>query len=353
MSKLTLQNIVKRYGKIEVVKNASFEIAEGEFVSLLGPSGCGKTTILRMVAGLLDPSEGHVMIGDRDVTRLPPNKRNVGLVFQSYALFPHMTVFENVAFGLRRKGESGANLTERVNAALDMVRLGGYGDRYPRQLSGGQQQRVSMARAIAPQPNILLFDEPLSNLDAKLRDEMQIELKRLQQELRITTLFVTHDQAEALSLSDRVGVMYGGVIQQLDKPEVIYSQPANAFIAGFIGKPNQLTGRVESGAVALGEGLSLKPEKLELPEGSEVDVFIRQEAIQVLSSPEADALAGTVALRSFSGPQVQLVIRLPQGAEMVVEVASSAEAAALMPGQAVYLSVRPRDVIVLPQGSVA
>ncbi|MEF9602517.1 ABC transporter ATP-binding protein, partial [Paracoccus sp. PXZ] len=246
MSNLSLRNIVKRYGKTEVVRNASFQIAEGEFVSLLGPSGCGKTTILRMVAGLLEPTEGQIMIGEREVTRLPPNKRNIGLVFQSYALFPHMTVFENVAFGLRRKGESGKPLEERVNAALEMVRLGGYGARFPRQLSGGQQQRVSMARAIAPRPSILLFDEPLSNLDAKLRDEMQIELKRLQQELRITTLFVTHDQAEALSLSDRVGVMHGGVIQQLDRPEEIYHRPANAFVASFIGKPNRLQGRVEA-----------------------------------------------------------------------------------------------------------
>ncbi|KRW93681.1 ABC transporter ATP-binding protein [Paracoccus sp. MKU1] len=351
MSNLSLRNIVKRYGRTEVVRNASFQIAEGEFVSLLGPSGCGKTTILRMVAGLLEPTEGQIMIGEREVTRLPPNKRNIGLVFQSYALFPHMTVFENVAFGLRRKGESGKPLEERVNAALEMVRLGGYGARFPRQLSGGQQQRVSMARAIAPRPSILLFDEPLSNLDAKLRDEMQIELKRLQQELRITTLFVTHDQAEALSLSDRVGVMHGGVIQQLDRPEEIYHRPANAFVASFIGKPNRLQGRVEAGTVALGAGLALRPERLDLPEGSAAEVFLRQEAIRVLRAPEPGALAGTVALRAFSGPQVQLVVRLAHGAEIVVEVPSAEDTASLAPGEAVYLAIRPRDIIVLPQGA--
>ena len=184
----------------------SLTIKEGEFVSLLGPSGCGKTTILRMVAGLVEPSRGRILIGDDDVTALPPNKRGLGLVFQSYALFPHLTVFENVAFGLRRRKVAGAELDKRVKEALARVRLDAFGERYPRQLSGGQQQRVAIARALAPQPRVLLFDEPLSNLDAQLRDEMQIELKRLQRGLGITTLFVTHDQGEALSMSDRVGV---------------------------------------------------------------------------------------------------------------------------------------------------
>jgi ABC-type Fe3+/spermidine/putrescine transport system ATPase subunit len=356
LSNLSLHHLVKRYGAVSVVKNVSLEIAEGEFVSLLGPSGCGKTTILRMVAGLIDPSDGTIMVGGRDITRLPPNKRNVGLVFQSYALFPHMTVFENVAFGLRRKGESGNALNTRVNEALALVRLEGYGERYPRQLSGGQQQRVAMARAIAPRPNVLLFDEPLSNLDAKLRDEMQIELKRLQRELKITTLFVTHDQAEALSLSDRVCVMHDGVIQQFAAPEEIYRRPATSFVAGFIGKPNRLAGTVSRGAVDLGEGLVLRStEAAALGEGTPVDIFIRQEAVILSASAGEDgtSVPGMIVLRSFSGAQVQYVVRLSERFELVVQAPSSGEGANLMQGDEVFLTFRPQDLIILRSGPVA
>ena len=212
MNSLTFCRLGKAFGDTDVVKDVSLTIREGEFVSLLGPSGCGKTTILRMVAGLVVPTRGHVLIGQDDVTALPPNKRGLGLVFQSYALFPHLTVFENVAFGLRRRKIAGAELDRRVKDALALVRLEAYGERFPRQLSGGQQQRVAIARALAPHPRVLLFDEPLSNLDAQLRDEMRIELKRLQRGLGITTLFVTHDQGEALSMSDRVCVMAKDVV---------------------------------------------------------------------------------------------------------------------------------------------
>jgi iron(III) transport system ATP-binding protein/putative spermidine/putrescine transport system ATP-binding protein len=244
MSALSFDTLAKAYGDVDVVRDISLTINEGEFVSLLGPSGCGKTTILRMVAGLVEPSHGRILIGNDDVTNLPPNKRGLGLVFQSYALFPHLTVFENIAFGLRRRKVGGAELETRVKEALALVRLEGFGNRHPRQLSGGQQQRVAIARAIAPRPRVLLFDEPLSNLDAQLRDEMQIELKRLQRGLGITTLFVTHDQGEALSMSDRVGVMAKGVMQQFATPEDIYHRPATGFVAGFIGKPNRLDGAV-------------------------------------------------------------------------------------------------------------
>jgi ABC-type Fe3+/spermidine/putrescine transport system ATPase subunit len=352
MSNLSLQHIVKRYGRQAVVQDVSLEIAEGEFVSLLGPSGCGKTTILRMVAGLIAPDGGRILVGATDVTDLPPNKRNIGLVFQSYALFPHMTVFENVAFGLRRKGDRGPALDERVREALSLVRLGGYEDRYPRQLSGGQQQRVAMARAIAPRPRVLLFDEPLSNLDAKLRDEMQIELKRLQRELGITTLFVTHDQGEALSLSDRVCVMHEGIIQQFASPEEIYRRPSTAFVAGFIGKPNRMRGAVRAGAIDIG-GLALRAGGL--PDGSEVDVFIRQEAVRLSRTPaaEGESLPGTIQLRSFSGAQVQYVIRLEAGAEIVVEAPSSGEAAALAVGDQVVVNLHPEDIIVLPRDGSA
>ncbi len=353
MSHLLLTDLVKRYGEIEVVRDVSLSINEGEFVSLLGPSGCGKTTILRMIAGLIEPTSGAIKVGDRNVTLLPPNKRNIGLVFQSYALFPHMTVFENVAYGLRRKGEKGAAVQKRCEEALNMVRLSGYGERFPRQLSGGQQQRVAMARAIAPRPSVLLFDEPLSNLDAKLRDEMQIELKRLQRELNITTLFVTHDQSEALSMSDRVCVLHEGIIQQFAPPEDIYHRPATSFVASFIGKPNRLSGAINAGTVHISDGLVLHADKLEYADKTAVEVFVRQEAIQLSRQPieSKQSLPGKIALRSFSGAQVQYVITLAGKSEIIVEVASSSELAQLGTGEDVFVNIKPQDVIVLASRS--
>ena len=354
MSELTFDRLGKSYGDHAVVQDVSLRIAEGEFVSLLGPSGCGKTTILRMVAGLVEPSGGRILIGADDVTHLPPNRRGLGLVFQSYALFPHLTVFENVAFGLRRRKVTGEELSRRVNEALAMVRLGSFGTRYPRQLSGGQQQRVAIARAIAPRPRVLLFDEPLSNLDAQLREEMQIELKRLQRSLGITTLFVTHDQGEALSMSDRVGVMARGVIQQLATPEDIYHRPQTAFVAGFIGKPNRFPGRVAAragagGRLDLGGGLSLAAARVDQAEGAAVSVIIRQEAIGIAPGPAAAGqLAGTIALRAFTGARVQYVIRLAGGLELVAEAASRGPLAALEAGTPVSLAIAPEAVFSLP-----
>jgi len=355
VSSLKLDHLSKHYGEAVIVRDLSLEIANGEFVSLLGPSGCGKTTVLRMVAGLIAPSGGKIAIGEREITVLPPNKRRIGLVFQSYALFPHLTVFENVAFGLRRQGVKGAELEKRVKDALALVRLDAFGDRYPRQMSGGQQQRVAMARAIAPRPDVLLFDEPLSNLDAKLRDEMQIELKRLQRELGITTLFVTHDQAEALSLSDRVCVMAHGNIEQFAAPEDIYHRPATAFVASFIGKPNRLAGKVSSrngagGAVEIGGGLTLNADRLDVAAGGEVELFLRQEAIELRTTPadgSLNSIPGTVQLRSFSGAHVQYVVRIGAGTEVVVEAPSSGAASNLEKDASVYLAVAPANVFAL------
>ncbi|MCA0422683.1 MAG: ABC transporter ATP-binding protein [Proteobacteria bacterium] len=351
MSALTFEGLGKSYGDIEVVRDVSLSIREGEFVSLLGPSGCGKTTILRMVAGLVAPTRGRILIGTEDVTSLPPNRRGLGLVFQSYALFPHLTVYENVAFGLRRRGVTGAELDRRVKEALALVRLDTYGQRSPRQLSGGQQQRVAIARALAPHPRVLLFDEPLSNLDAQLRDEMQIELKRLQRNLGITTLFVTHDQGEALSMSDRVGVMAKGVMQQLATPEDIYHRPATGFVAGFIGKPNRLHGIIASrdgagGSLTLGETIHLSASRLEHPAGTPVDIIVRQEAIRLLgpNGPDSFGLPGEIVLRSFSGARVQYVVRLAGGVEFVAEAASNGPDAALAPGAAVRLAIAPDQV---------
>lgn len=354
MSALAFERLGKTYGDSEVVRDVSLSIHEGEFVSLLGPSGCGKTTILRMVAGLVEPSRGRILIGAEDVTRLPPNRRGLGLVFQSYALFPHLSVFENVAFGLRRRGVAGAELEQRVREALALVRLETFGERFPRNLSGGQQQRVAIARAIAPRPRVLLFDEPLSNLDAQLRDEMQIELKRLQRSLGVTTLFVTHDQGEALSMSDRVCVMAKGVMQQFATPEDIYHRPATAFVASFIGRPNRLDGIIASrdgdgGVIEISGGLRLPVARLVGAAGDAVDVIIRQEAVGLSSDSDsgAGALSGEVALRSFSGARVQYVVRLPGGAELVAEAASAGPMSALAIGAAVRLRLTPSDVFAM------
>ncbi|MDR6873947.1 iron(III) transport system ATP-binding protein/putative spermidine/putrescine transport system ATP-binding protein [Bosea sp. BE125] len=359
MSALSFERLGKSYGEAEVVREVSLTIAEGEFVSLLGPSGCGKTTILRMVAGLVAPSRGRILIGSDDVTSLPPNKRGLGLVFQSYALFPHLTVFENVAFGLRRRKVSGAELDLRVKEALARVRLDAYGERFPRQLSGGQQQRVAIARAIAPQPRVLLFDEPLSNLDAQLRDEMQIELKRLQRGLGITTLFVTHDQGEALSMSDRVCVMAKGVMQQFATPEDIYHRPATGFVASFIGRPNRLSGVVatrdgQGGSLRLGSGLTLQAAHIDAAAGAKVDVVIRQEAIRLRrGQPEPDAIAGTVALRSFSGARVQYVVKLTDGVELIAETPSSGPDSALDPGTPVSLVIDAGSIFAMASEGAA
>src|SRR5262245_18361575 len=358
MSSLTFDKLAKSYGGAVVVSDVSLTIREGEFVSLLGPSGCGKTTILRMVAGLVEPDRGRILIGDEDVTSLPPNRRGLGLVFQSYALFPHLTVFENVAFGLRRRKVTGTELDKRVKEALALVRLDAFAARYPRELSGGQQQRVAIARALAPQPRVLLFDEPLSNLDAQLRDEMQIELKRLQRGLGITTLFVTHDQGEALSMSDRVGVMAKGVMQQFATPEDIYHRPATGFVAGFIGKPNRLSGQIvarngSGGSVRLGAGLILPAAHVDAVEGATVDVVIRQEAVGLRrGEAENGALAGVVALRSFSGPRVQYVVRLAGDVELVAEAPSSGPDSALAIGCEVLLAVDPLSVFAMSAEAV-
>ncbi|MBN9530213.1 MAG: ABC transporter ATP-binding protein [Alphaproteobacteria bacterium] len=359
MSALVFEGLGKSYGETTVVREVSLTIGEGEFVSLLGPSGCGKTTILRMVAGLVEPTRGRILLGRDDITRLPPNRRGLGLVFQSYALFPHLTVYENVAFGLRRRKVGGAELDRRVSEALAMVRLSGFGDRHPRQLSGGQQQRVAIARAIAPRPRVLLFDEPLSNLDAQLRDEMQIELKRLQRELGITTLFVTHDQGEALSMSDRVGVMARGVMQQFATPEEIYHRPATAFVASFIGKPNRLAGRVAfragaGGRVAVGS-IELAAARIDEASGAAIEIVIRQEAIGLRPGGGAeDAVGGTIVLRSFSGARVQYVVRLADGIELVAETPSHGALAALEPGAGVALDIAPEAVLVMPvEGAAA
>ncbi len=356
MPALTLDRLEKRYPGHVAASSVSLSVHDGEFISLLGPSGCGKTTVLRMVAGLIEPTGGRILVDGRDITALPTNRRNIGLVFQSYALFPHMSVFENVAFGLRRQGMQGSELKQRVDQALASVRLSALGDRMPKQLSGGQQQRVAVARSIAPR----LFDEPLSNLDASLRDEMQIELKRLQREVGITTLFVTHDQGEAMSMSDRVCVLAHGVVQQFDTPEAIYHRPATGFVASFIGRPNRLTGRVvrangASAAVQLDDGPMLPASAAEgMVQGAAVDVVIRQEDIRFADapSPGAATLAGRVAMRSFVGARVQYLLAFG-GTELIAEAVTNGPHAGLEVDAPVRVAIAPQHVYVTARAAQA
>src|ERR1041384_7174535 len=259
MARLELINLSKRYGDHAAVAGVTLDVTDGEFLVLLGPSGCGKTTTLRMIAGLIEPSGGAARIGGADVTFLPPWRRNTGMVFQNYALFPHMSVAENVAFGLEMRKIAKSEIAARAREALRLVRLDGYADRLPRQLSGGQQQRVALARVLAIRPDVLLLDEPLSNLDAKLREEVRVEIRELQRQLGLTTVMVTHDQEEALTVADRLVVMADGEIRQIGSQRDLYERPANSFVAGFVGRSTTLAGRVTApGEFETVGGLHLK-----------------------------------------------------------------------------------------------
>src|SRR5471032_1491188 len=279
MAQLEIQNLGKRYGDFHAVRDVSLSVADGEFLVLLGPSGCGKTTTLRMVAGFIEPTAGHVKLGGIDVTLLPPWKRNAGMVFQSYALFPHLTVAENVAFGLEMRKLAKADIAKRVEETLALVRLSGYGARLPRQLSGSQQQRVALARALAIRPDVLLLDEPLSNLDAKLRQEVRVEIRELQRQLGLTTVMVTHDQEEALTMADRLVVMNEGCIRQVGSQQDLYERPSEKFVADFVGRSTFIAGRMDGPGRFLSDGgllvaceaagngsasLALRPERLAL-----------------------------------------------------------------------------------------
>jgi putative spermidine/putrescine transport system ATP-binding protein len=272
MAFLQLEGLSKRYGAIDAVVATHLAVEKGEFVSLLGLSGCGKTTTLQMIAGFVDATAGRIVLDGRDITHAKPSSRGLGVVFQSYALFPHMTVRDNVAFGLRMRKVPAADIARRVATVLSLVRLAQHAERYPRELSGGQRQRVALARALVIEPPVLLLDEPLSNLDASLREEMQFEIRRIQCEVGITTLMVTHDQAEALSISDRVVVMQAGCVTQIDEPYKLYEHPRTRFISGFVGKANMLAGDFDTAGcpqVRHGSGdgeltLSLRPEKIDM-----------------------------------------------------------------------------------------
>ncbi|HET7273805.1 MAG TPA: ABC transporter ATP-binding protein [Longimicrobiaceae bacterium] len=306
---LRLENLGKRFDDTLAVDDLSIEVADGEFLTLLGPSGCGKTTTLRMIAGFERPTTGRIWLGDRDITKLSPQKRGVGMVFQNYALFPHLNVFENVAFGLKALGTRSRDLPERVAYALGRVDLDGYEKRAVQALSGGQQQRVALARAIAPEPPLLLLDEPLSNLDAALRERTRAELRELLKRLGITAVFVTHDQEEAFALSDRIAVMDRGRLQQLARPEDLYDDPANVFVAAFMGRANFLPARtVEADAgdeveCLLPGGARWTARSHASGGGTDVRLMIRPEALHIVSEPTSDstAIRGVVVERRFAG----------------------------------------------------
>lgn len=320
MSFLTLANVSKSYGATHAVIDLNLSVEKGEFVSLLGPSGCGKTTTLQMIAGFSEVSAGRITLDGRDITHAKPNSRGLGIVFQSYALFPHMSVEGNVSFGLEMRRMPRAERVERVKAALALVHLEAHAARYPRELSGGQRQRVALARALVIEPPVLLLDEPLSNLDAKLREEMQFELRQIQRKVGTTTVMVTHDQTEAMSISDRVVVMEAGRVTQIDQPHRLYEHPQTRFISSFVGKANLLEGRVTANGawatVDLGT-VSLEVQAPGLAPGDAVVLSLRPEKIRLVPAGQG-RLAGTVRQRFFLGSQWLYQVATAAGELMVV-----------------------------------
>jgi putative spermidine/putrescine transport system ATP-binding protein len=353
---LDLANVTKLYRDVVAVDDLSLAVEEGEMLCLLGPSGCGKTTTLRIIAGFEAVSAGAISLGGRDLTHVPAEGRDIGLVFQNYALFPHMTAEENIAFGLKMRRQKAANVAAGVAEALRLVRLDGIGGRYPRQLSGGQQQRVALARAIAIRPRLLLLDEPLSNLDAKLRDIMREEIRGLQRQLGITAIFVTHDQIEALAMADRMAVMDRGRIIQVDTPARIYERPAHPFVAGFIGEANRWSGHVlgtDNGRLfaEVGDGLlrlhGIADEAL--PLGSPVMAVVKTERIRLSREPdrgEAFSMAAQIVSRTFLGSTV--VYRCAMGEFQLTAALTNNPGAGFAIGEAVYASWQPSDCLMIP-----
>jgi putative spermidine/putrescine transport system ATP-binding protein len=320
---LELQNLHRDFGTVKALDGIEIELGEGEFLSLLGPSGCGKTTALRLVAGFDRPDAGRIVVDGRDVTNVSPSKRDMGMVFQAYSLFPNMTARQNVEYGLRVRGTDKAGRRSRVGELLELVGLGQAGDRYPHQLSGGMQQRVALARALAIEPRVLLLDEPLSALDAKVRVQLREEIRRIQLELGITTLYVTHDQEEALSVSDHVAVMYGGRIEQMGSPAEMYSAPATPFVAEFIGTMNRLEGTViEGGVEHAGERLQVEAARGRRA-GQRVLVLIRPETVSLAPADGAgtgvNTLVGDVVTQTFLGPVTRLKVVGP-GVDLIADV---------------------------------
>jgi len=332
VTSITIDGVARTFGGVRAVDDISVAIRDAEFFTLLGPSGCGKTTLLRMVAGFCELDRGRILFGDERVDTLPPHRRNTGMVFQNYAVFPHLRVGDNVAYGLRARKISPGEIDERVSRALRLIQLDGFEARWPHQLSGGQLQRVAIARAVVFEPHVLLLDEPLSNLDAKLRIEMRAEIRRLQRTLGITVIYVTHDQEEALSMSDRIAVMRSGRIEQMGEPRAIYEQPATPFVATFVGATNLLAGTVsrrdgEMIEVAMDGGLLRVRSALGQP-GHQVEISLRPEALRLVAAgdePPAHwgVLSGTLGAVEYLGGSTRLHLRLASDHELQLTVAAS------------------------------
>jgi putative spermidine/putrescine transport system ATP-binding protein len=339
-----LEGLRRHYGPVVALDGLSLTLAPGELVALLGPSGCGKTTALRLLAGLEEADQGRVFIGGKDVTNLSANRRDVGMVFQAYSLFPHMTAAENVAFGLQMRKVGAAERRRRAGEMLDLVGLSGFANRFAHQLSGGQQQRVALARALAMRPKVLLLDEPLSALDAKVRGRLRDEIRRVQLEVGITTLFVTHDQEEALAIADRVGVMQSGRLEQLGTPIQVYARPATPFVASFVGLTNRLNGTVSDGAVEV-RGTRLPVVQADATDGPAV-ALVRPEAVSFMSQGDASAgpLSGTVIATAFLGATSRVTIDL--GDVTVLAQLATSDAVAHPAGSRVRLVLRPDPVLI-------
>jgi spermidine/putrescine transport system ATP-binding protein len=347
-----VDNTIKRFGEVVAVKDLSLTVERGQFLTLLGPSGCGKTTLLRMIAGFEEPDSGRVYIGGQDVTFSPPHKRPANMVFQRYALFPHLTVFDNVAFGLRVKKLGESKIMDRVDRMLNLVQLKGYGSRKINQLSGGQSQRVALARALVNEPDVLLLDEPLAALDLKIRQQMQVELKLLHAELGITFIYVTHDQEEAMTISDRIAVMQAGQIVQDGSPEEIYNSPANAFVAEFIGHSNLIDATVESVApvqLKFLDGIFNCQPCSDLQIGQTVKVLLRPEALLIYRekpSKSANLITGKVVDATFKGPYVDYLVEF-NGQRLKVHQSIHTGVQVMGRGEKAYIVWSPDDVLIL------
>ncbi len=344
---IEITDLIKRYGASTVVDRISFEAREGEFLTFLGPSGCGKTTTLRCVGGFIAPDGGRITIEGKDMTGVPPYRRDLGMVFQNYALFPHLSVFENVAFGLRIRSAEREDILKRVNQALEMVRLGGLGSRFPKQLSGGQQQRVALARALVYNPRVLLLDEPLSNLDAKLRTEMRYEIRNLQRQLGVTALYVTHDQEEALSISDRIVVMNQGRIEQISTPWELYNHPRTLFVATFVGTANVLQARPSGGGtlrVADAFDFPSPPEHRSGP-GT---LVVRPEGVGIGPAGSGNGAAGKVIAVTLLGAAHRAEIELADGTHVLADIAHGGALPSITPGNTVSVTFDPARVVFIP-----